>query len=76
MFVAEGTNIGRVKSQYTGPGCRNNGNFDWKGLTDTSKDMTKTTWICLSEQPTSRLKPCCNHTIGRMDKTHSWTDNK
>ena len=24
MFVAEGTNIGRVKSQYTGPGCRKN----------------------------------------------------
>ena len=25
MFVAEGTNIGRVESQCTGPGCRKNG---------------------------------------------------
>ena len=24
MFVSEGSNIGRVSSQYTGPGCRKN----------------------------------------------------
>ena len=37
-------------------------NFDWKGLTYTSKDMTKTTRTCHSE-----LKPCRDRTIGRAN---------
>ena len=43
------------------------GNYDWEGLTDTSKDVTKTTWTCLSELSTSWLNPCRNRIMGRAN---------